>query len=172
MAKALRKAMCIAPVAAVVALMFPATAAADSLDPRLASPSIFSSATEGRFIAAATASPTSVTADVPPSWDFMFTTGFNYLGEGVYRANEAALSHGGEFHACISTTFTGNAQYALYEYDEGANADEQVGSTRTQTAGGCETWDVDAYVDGDNNRAELYIVTNDPGASKTVTYYD
>ncbi|MFF0724442.1 hypothetical protein [Streptomyces sp. NPDC004134] len=172
MAKAFRKATCIAPVAAVAALMFPASAAADPPDPRLASPSTFSSATEGRLIAAGTASPTSVTADVPPSWDFMFTTGFTFLGEGVYRANAAALSHGGEFHACISTPFDYDAQYALFEYDEGANADEHVGSTRTQTAGGCETWDVDAYVDGDNNRAELYIVTNDPGAGKTVSYYD
>ncbi|GAA2335169.1 hypothetical protein [Streptomyces cuspidosporus] len=170
MTRALRKAMRLAPAVAVAALVLPASAAADSSGPRLASPSTFGPAAEQRPIAVTAGSAPSAAADVPPSWDLMFTTGFDYLGSKVWRSKDAALSHGGEFHACIKTSYAGDARYALFEYDA-ENGDEQVGSTRTQTAGGCETWDVDAYVDGDNNRAELYIVTNDPG-TKTVTYYD
>ncbi|WNE96494.1 hypothetical protein PS467_14690 [Streptomyces luomodiensis] len=108
------------------------------------------------------------TADVPPSWDYVTSTKFFEIA-GVYYSYNAE-SHGGEFHACIHTSLTGQAQYALYESDPDSSH-ERIGSIRTQTAGGCETWNVSAYVDGSNNRAELYIATNDPWAYK-VDFYD
>ncbi|GAA2324680.1 hypothetical protein [Streptomyces violaceusniger] len=113
--------------------------------------------------------PASATAaDVPPSWDFVTSTKFFEIA-GVYYSYDAE-SHGGEFHACIHTTWNGEAQYALYESDPDSSH-ELVGTIRTQTAGGCETWNVSAYVDGSNNRAELYIATNDARAYKA-DFYD
>jgi hypothetical protein len=139
--------------ATLAVLAFPGAAVAGTPEAGLSSPANLSSA-----------------ADVPPDWDLLGTTGFTETSEGIYKSNVGAYSHGGLFHACVTTTWTGKADYVLHEYDE-KNADEQVGGPRTQTAGGCETWDVDAYVDGDNGKAELYLVTNDPG-KKTVTFYD
>ncbi|QNP74882.1 hypothetical protein IAG44_39295 [Streptomyces roseirectus] len=147
----------VVPVAGLLAVALPATASGSTLESNPPASTGYSSS----------ASP----ADIPPTWDLIGTTGFTYLGSGNYISTGYALSHGGEFHACVTTSWSGSADYALYEYDE-SNSDEKVGSTRTQIAGGCETWNVGAYVDGDNNRAELYLATNDPGSQKLVTFYD
>ncbi|WP_338894630.1 hypothetical protein WBG99_02095 [Streptomyces sp. TG1A-60] len=100
----------------------------------------------------------------------------DYLGSsGVYEVNgqfysQRFNSHGCNVKVCWTTNSTNNWYYGLYEYDE-SNADDKVGTTRTQTAGGCEEWAVGDYVDGDNGLAEMYAVTNDSKVTK-VEFWD
>ncbi|WP_329580732.1 hypothetical protein [Streptomyces sp. NBC_01361] len=104
-------------------------------------------------------------------WDYKGSSGF-YEVNGTFYSNNVS-SGGGNFKACISTTFSGEALYGLFEYDPDGttiNDDELIGR-RVQTAGGCETWDVSSYVDGSNNEAEPYIATTDGKAYK-VEYWD
>ncbi|MFJ8896864.1 hypothetical protein ACIRCZ_19935 [Leifsonia sp. NPDC102414] len=101
---------------------------------------------------------------------------WDYLGSsGVYEVNgqyysDRFNSHGGNVKVCWTSNSTVKWYYGLYEYDEG-NDDDKVGTTRTQLAGGCEEWNVDDYLDGDNGLAELYAVTVDPKVTK-VEFWD
>ncbi|MEU5609148.1 hypothetical protein ACI2L4_11135 [Streptomyces sparsogenes] len=109
------------------------------------------------------------TASAAPGWQHIGTSGFTYWSGGVY-VSEPVESGGGGFQACVFSD-AGSQWYQLYEYDP-SNADEPIGGRRYQVEGGCETWDgIDAYADGDNNKAELFLRTDDGRAYK-VDYYD
>jgi hypothetical protein len=112
--------------------------------------------------------PASAAPAGPGEWDYIGSSSF-YEVNGTYYSHEVKSS-GGNFKACIETSTNGRELYGLFEADTNSSH-EKIGSSRTQVAGGCETWDVSAYVDGDNNRAEVYVATTDSKAYN-VRYYD
>lgn len=96
-------------------------------------------------------------------WDYVGSSHVSYLDAGIYRSGYAH-STGGDFLVCATR---GN-YYALWEYDP-TNADDHV-STKWIPAGGCTAWrDIGGFVDGDNKKAEFYVVAN---ASAYVDFYD
>ncbi|MFF3333481.1 hypothetical protein ACFYWX_28680 [Streptomyces sp. NPDC002888] len=88
--------------------------------------------------------------------------------DSQYRT-KAVKSSGGAFKACIFTSSSESSFYELQESDKGHD-DKLVAEVRN---GGCYTFrNIDAYVDGDNNRAEFFIGTEDDPEMLSVQYYD
>lgn len=109
------------------------------------------------------------TASAAPGWQHIGTSGFTYWSDAVY-VSEPVESGGGGFQACVFSD-AGSQWYQLYEYDP-SSGDDPIDEPRFQVEGGCETWyGIDAYADGDNNKAELFLRTNDRRAYR-VDYYD
>lgn len=100
-------------------------------------------------------------------WDDLGTHGVFY--NSMYRT-KAVKSAGGAFKACIYTSSTNPDDfYDLMESDKGHD-DKLVASVR---GAGCYTFrNIDAFVDGDNDRAEFFIGTGDDSAMRRVQYYD
>ncbi|MET8472480.1 hypothetical protein ABZY90_19165 [Streptomyces sp. NPDC006422] len=99
-------------------------------------------------------------------WTDLGTKGVYYQSE--YRTH-VVHSGGGSFKACITTSSSQKDTYHLYEQDAEKYDAKLVADVNS---GGCWTFNnLDDYVDGDNNRAEFYIGTDDPGM-KRVHYYD
>ncbi|MGW5136584.1 hypothetical protein [Streptomyces sp. NPDC004135] len=81
-----------------------------------------------------------------------------------YYYSYTVNSGGGDFKICVTTGSGSDHLYGLFEYDpddEGLNSDEKIGSSKPLSNGDCATWSVGAYVDGSNNRAEIYVATQD-----------
>ncbi|MFA3876404.1 hypothetical protein ABS735_22390 [Streptomyces sp. MMCC 100] len=101
------------------------------------------------------------------SWDDLGTRDAYYQSE--YRT-KTVKSAGGDFRACITTSATTKESYNLYEQDA-----EPYNAKRVATVKGAGCWvfrDIGDYVDGDNNRAEFYIGTEDDPEMVRVHYYD
>ncbi|MER8159950.1 hypothetical protein [Streptomyces sp. NPDC094472] len=106
-----------------------------------------------------------------PGWDFLYGTTFGPTDGGKYRSLKVGVSHGGNFATCLNTSDDDNLQgYSLYEQDASGNPDEHVGY-QTMAGDHCLYWyDIGKYVDGDNDRAEFYVVGS--RFSESVLYFD
>ncbi|NYI03697.1 hypothetical protein [Allostreptomyces psammosilenae] len=70
----------------------------------------------------------------------------------------------------MTTGSTTSHRFELWEYDA-ENADEYVGYA-TLSNDGCIIWEgISAWVDGGNDRAEFYLLTNDSRAT-WATFWD
>ncbi|MCW8384481.1 hypothetical protein [Streptomyces justiciae] len=108
----------------------------------------------------------------PGEWDYLGSSTF-YSVNGYYYSY-TVNSGGGDFKICVTTGATSDHLYGLFEYDpddNGLNSDEKIGSSVALGNGDCASWHVEAYVDGDNNRAELYVATQDSKV-QSVKYWD
>lgn len=115
------------------------------------------------------ASPASAGAG---EWDYLGSSTF-YSVNGYYYSY-TVNSGGGDFKICVTTGSSSDHLYGLFEYDpddNGLNSDEKIGSSKPLSNGDCATWSVGAYVDGDNNRAEIYVATEDSKV-QSVKYWD
>ncbi|GAA3540073.1 hypothetical protein [Streptomyces osmaniensis] len=95
-------------------------------------------------------------------------------GENWYYYSYTVNSGGSDFKICVTTGSSSDHLYGLFEYDpddNGLNSDEKIGSSKPLSNGDCATWSVGAYVDGDNNRAEIYVATED-NKVQSVKYWD
>ncbi|MBH5318258.1 hypothetical protein I6N90_10600 [Paenibacillus sp. GSMTC-2017] len=100
----------------------------------------------------------------PPGWQ-QIGRSLLYRSGGYFR-NEVVYSTGGDLKVC--STRYGN--FTLMEYDPGTNRDEVVSS---KWISGCEIWeDIGRFVDGDNNRAEFYVITRSAEHPTFITTYD
>ncbi|MFJ3233806.1 hypothetical protein [Streptomyces sp. NPDC086787] len=108
-------------------------------------------------------------AQASSGWDDLGSHGVYYQSQ--YRT-KTVNSGGGDFKACITTT-SSNAKhdfYNLYEEDKEVHDPKLVTSVEGP---GCWVFhNLDDYVDGDNDRAELYIGTEDDPEMIRVHYYD
>lgn len=86
---------------------------------------------------------------------------------GTYYESQVFHSGGGYIKLCAHAP-VGILEFALYEYDPD-NADDYVTTTYLGD-GSCQTIYVDKFVDGTNNKAELYYKSSSNGTS--VTVYD
>ena len=89
------------------------------------------------------------------SWDYLGSYDFHQNSAGLYVTN-IVYSTGGYFKVCAHTNVS--KYYTLKEYDPD-NADDTVGTVLLSN-GDCHTFYVQNFVDGTNNRAELYVETN------------
>jgi hypothetical protein len=111
-------------------------------------------------------------ADCSGEWDYLGSSTF-YSVNGYYYSY-TVNSGGGDFKICVMTGSGSDHLYGLFEYDpddEGLNSDEKIGSSKPLSNGDCATWSVGAYVDGSNNRAEIYVATQDSKV-QSVKYWD
>ncbi|CAL9670982.1 hypothetical protein [Streptomyces sp. enrichment culture] len=107
----------------------------------------------------------------PGEWDDLGWKSFYKDSSEYYPYRTTAVkSSGGDFKVCINTAATedNGLLYRLMEEDPGY--DDQVGDYLTEP--GCWVFrKIGSFVDGDNNRAEFYIRTNDVSAM-SVHYWD
>jgi hypothetical protein len=107
-------------------------------------------------------------------------SGWQYIGDGNVIIWSSTLgkyktptfnSGGGYIKICVNIPGHNEttADFTLYEYDE-SNADEKIEYTTYLSDGLCTTFYVDNYVDGDNNKAELYVASKYKGT--IVSFYD
>jgi hypothetical protein len=99
-----------------------------------------------------------------------FTSAFAASGWqklGTFTESKVFNSGGGYVKVCAHVP-VGLVEFTLYEYDPD-NADDYVTTTYLGD-GSCETIYVDKFVDGGNNKAELYYKSSSDGTS--VTVYD
>lgn len=101
----------------------------------------------------------------PLSSAFADTSGWQKLG--TYNESQVFYSGGGYIKLCAHAPI-GILQFTLYEYDPD-NADDYVTTTYLGD-GDCQSIYVDKFVDGANNKAELYYKSSSNGTS--VTVYD
>ncbi|WP_399887216.1 hypothetical protein ACGH7X_22215 [Streptomyces sp. BBFR51] len=100
-------------------------------------------------------------------WDDLGTREVYY--QSHYRT-KTVKSAGGDFRACITSSTTTKRSYSLYEQDAEVYNAKLVA---TAEGAGCLVFrDIGDYVDGDNNRAEFYIGTEDDPEMVRVHYYD
>lgn len=97
-------------------------------------------------------------------WDKLGTYTYLYSSKPVY-------SGGGDFKVCLSSNQSFSLTIHLYEDDAGDNPDEYVGANYF-SPGECHVFSgISKYIDGDNNKAELYLYDYS-GKNVTVTLYD
>lgn len=103
------------------------------------------------------------------------SSGWDYVGASTFVKQSVVVnSTGGDFKVCQTSGKGGNV--ALWENDAGANPDDSVEGFMTPgrylAPGQCAVWDVRDMVDGDNKKAELYVVKAGDGNSISVKFYD
>jgi hypothetical protein len=101
-------------------------------------------------------------------WDYL---GLYPIPVGHY-ATKTVKSGGGDFKVCVvyaanNQTFT----YELYEDDSYPNPDDYVGKA-TLSEGQCKVFNVRDYVDGSNDKAELYLFREYKSEYVTVRFWD
>lgn len=105
----------------------------------------------------------------PGEWDYLGSSGFTESAPGTY-SSKVVSSGGGYFKTCATSNYPGNV-YALREDDPGSNPSDDID---VAYAGAekyyCHTWNVSQFVDGDNGKAELYLVTDQPAVK--VEFWD
>jgi hypothetical protein len=85
-------------------------------------------------------------------------------------------SQGGNIRVDVpSVGFNGTLQMDFFEDDESGNADEFIGTRKVYDGGGIQHLvNVEGYVDGTNDRAEIYVVYtwNFGSSPMTIRFYD
>lgn len=120
----------------------------------------------GLTLPLATAGP----AAAGPGWDKVGSTKLvaPHAKPNYYKSEQTGPSAGGSFKVCFSPT--GGESYTMYEADSG-NADDKVGNFQVGKDGCIVADNISKFVDGSNNRAELYVTTKSLKTRKVV-YYD
>jgi hypothetical protein len=103
------------------------------------------------------------------SWDYLGSKNFYYSSNAAGNITDYVNSGGGNFKVCSNTLVTNLV--VLYEYDPGSGNDDKIGYAYLGGGGDCEIFSVGKYVDGDNNKAEIYAWTADSQIS-SVKFYD
>ncbi|MCH5584837.1 hypothetical protein MK805_07600 [Shimazuella sp. AN120528] len=99
------------------------------------------------------------------SWDYKGNYSFHYNSTHGY-VTDIVYSTGGYIKFCPSQWGTSVKSYTVWEYDPD-NPDDKIASFDFVSNGECKTVYVNNYVDGSNNRAEIYIATDGYLASST-----
>jgi hypothetical protein len=108
------------------------------------------------------------------------TAGWQSVGDSSFKYVDVNLglwftgyvySGGGDFQACVTHhNDSWTHEYSLWEYDPSGS--KRV-ATRSGKQGDCFIFrDIGAYVDGDNNKAEFFLGTDDPEGGYEVLFWD
>ncbi|MCR8842546.1 hypothetical protein NQ117_02520 [Paenibacillus sp. SC116] len=98
-------------------------------------------------------------------WNWVGEDRLTRLGPNFYVSSPTVNSTGGDFRVCS----TANDYYTLYEADSVPNPPDLVWTEKTGSDG-CAVWrKIGRFVDGDNRKAEFYIIGSKPAY---VWFYD
>jgi hypothetical protein len=95
----------------------------------------------------------------------------DYYGRTMYSTfHELKSGTGLHFKICSTNSSVSTHKYYVYEYDPGSGNDDFVTYSNTLDDNECKTFSIASYIDGDNNKAELYVVTNN--SNTIIKFYD
>ncbi|MFJ2590983.1 hypothetical protein [Streptomyces sp. NPDC087538] len=125
----------------------------------------------GAAVAALALSISGATSASAGDWDYLGHSFFQWNSTSGSYLTKSFQSAGGYFKICTSYG-SPKATYTIWESDPD-NPDDWVGSY-TLGSEACATLNVQSVVDGDNNRAELYVETRNVtvGQNESIEFWD
>ncbi|MCQ6268689.1 hypothetical protein M1K46_24250 [Fictibacillus sp. WQ 8-8] len=104
------------------------------------------------------------------------SSGWDYVGESTFsKASVPVKSTGGDFKVCLAEGWSWEGYVKLMENDPDGKdevVDPLLDFGKWLDKDHCAVWtNLDKYVDGDNNRAEFYIVKSQGDDVKIRIYY-
>jgi len=115
------------------------------------------------------AAPASAAPAPPPpapagagEWDYMGWSAVEHHKGNEFRTIGVIDSGGGNFKVCLKEI--PNTPAVLWEYDPGANGNDDAVSYLDLDINECDVKSVESFVDGSDGEAELYVVVKDSEA--------